>query len=99
MPALSAVHIVMSTISESPAAAQMGNVEEVKRQLAWGVDPNVRILRHRNTALYGTVACGRVEVLKLSLEKGADPTLEFHQWPISEEFLHAVRRSDATEKR
>lgn len=40
-----------------------------------------------------------VEIGRILLEHGADPTLKFHQWPVSEEFLRAVRGSDATEER
>lgn len=53
-------------------AAGAGNVSEVRRQLAWGVNPNTRTLWYLDTPLIRTAAYGRIEVVKLLLEKGAD---------------------------
>ena len=54
------------------AAAEAGNVGCVKRWLALGVSPNTRTLWYLNTPLIKASAYGRIRVVKLLLEKGAD---------------------------
>ncbi len=52
-------------------AARMGNVGEVKHQLAWGTNPNVRTFRYRTAPLHEAAAYGRIRIVKLLLENGA----------------------------
>jgi ankyrin repeat protein len=56
-------------------AARAGNVGEVKRQLAWGVNPNSRTFWYLETPLILAATYGRTEIVKLLLEKGADVNL------------------------
>jgi ankyrin repeat protein len=53
-------------------AAEAGNVGCVKRWLALGVSPNSDFCWYANTPLIKAAAYGRIEVVKLLLEKGAD---------------------------
>ena len=53
-------------------AAEAGNVGCVRRWLALGVSPNTRTLWYLNTPLIKASAYGRIRVVKLLLEKGAD---------------------------
>ncbi|MHC4477687.1 MAG: ankyrin repeat domain-containing protein [Planctomycetota bacterium] len=53
-------------------AASAGNVGEVRKQLAWGVNPNTRTFWYLDTPLIVGAAYGRTEVVKLLLDKGAD---------------------------
>jgi ankyrin repeat protein len=53
-------------------AARVGNLGEVKKQLAWGVNPNTRTLWYLNTPLHEAAAYGHADIVKLLLEKGAD---------------------------
>ena len=55
--------------------ARDGNLEEVKRQLAWGVNVNSESLRMHNTALHMSAYKGHVEIVKYLLEKGANPNV------------------------
>jgi len=52
-------------------AAEAGNVGEVRRQLAWGVNPNSRTLWYRVTPLHKAAAHGRVKIVELLLEHDA----------------------------
>jgi len=54
------------------AAAEAGNVSEVKRQLWLGRSPNSNFSWHANTPLIKAAENGRIEVVRLLLEKGAD---------------------------
>ena len=53
-------------------AARQGKVEVVKRQLALGVSPNNNWSRYANTPLIKAAESGRIKVVELLLEKGAD---------------------------
>jgi len=53
-------------------AAEAGNVDAVRRRLAWGVNPNSRTLWYRVAPLHKAAAHGRVEIVDLLLEKGAE---------------------------
>ena len=53
-------------------AAEAGNVGCVKRWLALGVSPNSDFCWYANTPLIKAAAYGRIRVVKLLLEKGAD---------------------------
>jgi ankyrin repeat protein len=53
-------------------AAEAGNVGCVKTWLALGVSPNSDFCWYANTPLIKGAAYGRIEVVKLLLEKGAD---------------------------
>ena len=53
-------------------AASAGNVGEVKKQLAWGVNPNSRTFWYKRSPLHTSAAYGRTRVVKLLLENGAN---------------------------
>lgn len=53
-------------------AAEAGNVGCVKRWLALGVSPNSNFCWYANTPTIKAAAYGRIRVVKLLLEKGAD---------------------------
>jgi len=53
-------------------AAEAGNVGCVRRWLALGVSPNTRTIWYLNTPLIKASAYGRIRVVTLLLEKGAD---------------------------
>ena len=106
-------------------AAGAGNVSQVKKQLAWGVNPNTRTFWMLNTPLIKAAAYGRVEVVKslpsrgadprirasygrtvlheaafnnnveigrILLAHGVDPTAEFNGRPVPEEFVRSLGR-------
>jgi len=52
-------------------AARRGNVAEVKRQLAWGANPNTRTLAYRVAPLHEAAAFGNVKIVEILLEKRA----------------------------
>lgn len=56
-------------------AARKGDLKEVERQLAQGVNVNSRTFRMRTAALHEAASEGRVEIVKLLLEKGANPDI------------------------
>ncbi|MBW8039124.1 MAG: hypothetical protein FVQ85_03900 [Planctomycetes bacterium] len=66
------VSTVLAGCMSIHTAARAGNLGEVKRQLAWGVNPNTRTFWYLNTPLHGASAYGRIRVVKLLLAKGAD---------------------------
>ena len=53
-------------------AARMGNAAEVEKQLAWGVNPNSKTFRYRTAPLHEAAANGKLRIVKLLLEKGAN---------------------------
>jgi ankyrin repeat protein len=75
-------------------AAQAGNLGEVKKQLAWGVNPNSRTFWYLDTPLIVAAAYGRTEVVKLLLDKGADVNMGNEG---SETALHYAARHGHTE--
>lgn len=112
-------------------AAREGNLEEVNRQLAWGVNPNSHHLITRDTSLIGAAVNGHADVVKLLIEKGADvnvraiygrtplytafdkgdvemgrillehgaePTLECNGHRVSEEFLKSLQQDDSSQR-
>jgi ankyrin repeat protein len=52
-------------------AARGGNLAEVKRQLAWGANPNSKTFWYKDTPLIVAASYGHAEVVKLLLDKGA----------------------------
>jgi ankyrin repeat protein len=57
------------TIQES---ASTENIKEVSNQFPWGVSPTSGRFWHQRTPLHTSAAYGRVGIVKLLLEKGAD---------------------------
>ena len=57
-------------------AAREGKVERVRRQLAWGVDPNWRSFRYRRAPLHEAAANGHVEVVQLLLDNDAEVNIK-----------------------
>lgn len=53
-------------------AASAGNVAEVKKQLAWGISPNSGTFWYQRSPLHYAAAYGRIRVVELLLEKGAN---------------------------
>jgi len=52
-------------------AARGGNLAEIKKQLAWGANPNNKTFWYKDTPLIVAAAYGHTEVVKLLLERGA----------------------------
>jgi len=52
-------------------AARNGNITEVKKQLAWGANPNSRTFWYLESPLHEAARGGYPEIVKLLLEKGA----------------------------
>jgi ankyrin repeat protein len=52
-------------------AARGPNLAEIKKQLAWGANPNSKTFWYRDTPLIVAAAYGHTEVVKLLLDKGA----------------------------
>merc|ERR1712184_142368 len=53
-------------------AAMSGNLEEVIIRLNMGEDPNQKFYPRFSTPLHDAVCCGRQEVVKILLERGAN---------------------------
>jgi ankyrin repeat protein len=56
-------------------AARKGDFQEVKRQLDAGANVNSETFRMRRTALHEAAGFGHLEIVKLLLERGADPNI------------------------
>jgi len=61
-------------------AARRGNLKEVERQLALGVNVNSRHFFTRDTALIEAAYNGHVEIVKLLIERGANVNLKGEAW-------------------
>jgi len=53
-------------------ACMAGNVEEVKMRLNMGEDVNQKYYPRYSTPLHDSVCCGRTEIVKILLSKGAN---------------------------
>ncbi|CAB4067462.1 unnamed protein product [Lepeophtheirus salmonis] len=53
-------------------AAMGGNYEEVLMRLNLGEDPNQKMFPRYSTPLHDATTCGRVDIAKLLIERGAD---------------------------
>ena len=63
-------------------AVRNGKIKQVKSHLDAGMDPNVRFMAGM-TALNAACWRGHTEVVKLLLERGADPSLRDDYWKLS----------------
>ncbi|MDH4241493.1 MAG: ankyrin repeat domain-containing protein [Phycisphaerae bacterium] len=61
-------------------AARQGNLKEVGRQMAWGVNADKRNFFTRDTLLIEAAANGHLDVVKLIIENGADVNLKGEAW-------------------
>ena len=61
-------------------AARKGNLKEVERQLALGVNVNSRHFFTRDTPLIEAAYNGHVEIVKLLIDRGADVNLKGEAW-------------------
>jgi ankyrin repeat protein len=74
------VSTVLTGCMSIHTAAREGNLKEVRRQLAWGVNVNERHFFTRDTLLIEAAANGHVDVVKLLIENGADVNLKGEAW-------------------
>ena len=63
---------VLSGCMSIQTAAGAGNVDEVERQLAWGVNPDSETFWYRTAPLHEAAVYGRARIVALLLENGAD---------------------------
>jgi ankyrin repeat protein len=77
---LALVSTVLTGCTSIHTAARQGNLKEVRRQLAWGVNVNKSHLFTRDTPLIEAAANGHMEVVKLLIENGADVNLKGEAW-------------------
>lgn len=66
------VMVLFNSCMSIQTAARHENLGEVKKQLAWGVNPNSRTFWYRNSPLHEAAAYGHLKIVELLLEKGAD---------------------------
>lgn len=64
--------LMLSGCMSIQTAAAAGNVGEVRRQLAWGANPDSRTFWYHTTPLHAAASNGRLKVVELLLAKGAD---------------------------
>jgi len=71
-------------------ASKKGDAECVKMWLAVGVSPNSNCFWLANTPLIEAAVNDRIEVVKLLLEKGADPTMDCNGCCVPEKILRSL---------
>ena len=77
---LVSVSTALSGCTSIHTAAREGNLKEVRRQLAWGVNANKRHFFTRDTLLIEAADNGHMDVVKLLIENGADVNLKGEAW-------------------
>ena len=77
---LASVSTVLTGCMSIHTAARQGNLKDVRRQLAWGVNVNERHFFTRDTILIEAADNGHLNVVKLLIEKGADVNLKGEAW-------------------
>ena len=58
------------------AAAEQGDIELLKYHLRMGVDPNYQHPEYMTSPLIECVRLGKLDVVKILLENGADPNIK-----------------------
>jgi len=71
---------VLTGCTSIHTAARQGNLKEVRRQLAWGVNANKRNFFTRDTLLIEAADNGHMDVVKLLIENGAGVNLKGEAW-------------------